>query len=85
MAKLRTREEFYADLKIEVTRTLRTVPFHYYKTYAGTVEYGHLLHPGDYQRLMLWLEWSLAPPRMGRQKPWVVWPPASSTDDHGGD
>jgi hypothetical protein len=53
-----TRNDLYAYLQAELSRTLREVPFHYYKTYDGTVEYGHLLHPGDYQRLMPWFEWS---------------------------
>jgi hypothetical protein len=56
MTEHRTREDFYANLQAELSRTLREVPFRYYETCDRAVECGHLFHPGDYQRLILWLE-----------------------------
>jgi hypothetical protein len=57
MTDHRTLDDFYANLQEQLSRTLREVPFRYYTTDDGAVECGHLLHPGDYQRLILWLEW----------------------------
>jgi hypothetical protein len=57
MTRDRTLDDFYANLQEQLSRTLRELPFRYYETCDGAVSCGHLLHPADYQRLMLWLEW----------------------------
>jgi hypothetical protein len=61
MAKLQTRNDLYADLQIELRRTLSKLPFRHYKTHDGRVESGHLLRPDVYQRLLLCVEWTWGP------------------------
>jgi hypothetical protein len=70
MAKLQTRNDLYADLQIELRKTLSELPFHHYKTHDGTVESGHLLRHDVYQRLLLCVEWTWGPrAREGGEQP----------------
>ena len=49
-------DELYSNLGIALIRKLQNVPFHYYKTCQGPDECGHLLNPGVYQQLLMWME-----------------------------
>jgi len=63
----KTLDEFMRELLSQLIPALQRLPYGYYKRdYKGAVaEYGHLLDVGDYQMLMMYLQWASKPRRRG--------------------
>jgi hypothetical protein len=63
----KTRDELMRELFSQLIPALQRLPFGYYKRdYKGAVaESGHLIDLGDYQMLMMYLQWASKPRRRG--------------------
>jgi hypothetical protein len=70
MATRETVDELHKDQSRRLIHILQRLPFGYYKRdHPGSeVQPGHLLHPGDYQALLLTLEHLSKPDRKGRRR-----------------